>query len=192
VPVPNPDTTNVLVGYARLYTAPAGTAMPAETVAFDGAWGSSWTYIGATEEGITQTIGTDTGTITIEESSIAVLTTVTAKTFTLGFALSEDTLESIKLAAGGGTITTTAAASAQIGKKVLTLSDTLDQLAVGFEAVNKFGFFRRVYVPTVLSTGTVATPYRRAANNRAYPVELHATCRPDQIQIVDKTAAALP
>jgi hypothetical protein len=190
--MPNPDTSAVVVGYARLYYAPAGTAMPADTVAFDGTWPVGWTYIGATEEGITQTIGTDTASIAIEEQSIPVLTVVNAKTFTLGFSLSEDTLESIKLAAGGGNITTTAAATGVIGKKVLTLSDTLDQLAVGFEAINKYGFFRRVYVPSVLSTGTVGTPYRRAANNRAYPVELHATCRPDQIVFTEKTANALP
>jgi hypothetical protein len=189
---PNPDTSAVLVGYARAYTAPAGTAMPADTVAFDGTWPVGWTYIGATEEGVTQTIGTDTATIAIEEQSIPVLTVVNAKTFTLAFSLSEDTLESIKLAAGGGNIVTTAAATGVIGKKVLTLSDTLDQLAVGFEAINKQGFFRRVYVPSVLSTGTVGTPYRRAANNRAYPVELHATCRPDQIVFTEKTANALP
>lgn len=190
--MPNPDTTKVILGYATGYTAPANTAAPLDTLAAGATWLTPWVFWGGTEEGLTLTVGTNTSEISIEEQSIPVLTVVNAKTVTVAVSLSEDTLESMKLAYGGGTITTTAAASAQVGKKTLALSDSLDPLAVGFEAINSQGFWRRVYIPSVLSTGTVGTPYRRAANNRAYPVELHATCRPDQIVIKDMTAAALP
>lgn len=184
------DTTKVIVGYATMYTAPKNTAAPLDTLAESAPWLSPWVSPGATEEGVSFAVGTDTGDIRIEEQATPVLVLVTAKNVRVLVTLSEDTVENMKLAYGGGTIVTTAAGTGQPGKKTLTLSNSLDQLAVGFESINSFGFWRRVYVPSVLSVADVTTAYRRAANNRAYNVELRAVCDPSEIKIVDKTAAA--
>lgn len=186
-----PVLTNVIVGEATLYIAPANTAMPADTVNLGAAWPVGWTYIGATDAGVTLTVNTNTQDITIEEQSTPALVTVTTKDVTVGFALAEDTVANMKTAYGGGTLTTQAAATGTIGKDTLVLSDTLDQLAVGFEGINPKGFFRRVYIPVAMSIASVATPYRRAAAKRMYPTTLRAICAPSSIQIVDMTAAAL-
>jgi hypothetical protein len=190
--MPTPNVQNVVVGFANMYTAPAGTAQPADSLAAGASWLTPWVYIGATEQGVTFEVGTNLQEILIEEQSTPAITAVNQKTIKITAGLSEDTLASMKLAYGGGTIVATAAGSGTIGKSTLTLSDTLDQLAVGFEAINAQGFWRRVYIPNVLSVGTVTTAYRRAANNRAYALELHATCPPSAIKIVDQTAVAGP
>lgn len=185
-----PDTTKVIVGEAYMYTAPASTTMPADTVAEGASWGGSWTYVGGTEEGVTLTHSADTNEIRIEEVSLPVRIIKTSTTFSLTASLSEDTVETMKLAYSGATITTTAAGVSQPGKKTLVLSDVFTELAVGFEATNSFGFWRRVYVPRILSMASVGTPYRRAAGARVYPIEFRAICKPSEIQIVEKTAAA--
>jgi len=184
-------TTNVLVGIARIYTAPSGTAAVADTIVAGDAWGSPWTYIGATEEGLELAFGTTTSDIRVEEQATPVITVTTEVNVELRFALSEDTVESMKLAYGaGGTIATIATGTGIAAKKRLTLSSSLTRLTAGFEGVNAAGFPRRVYVPAVLSVGDVATQYRRAANNRNYPTVLRAICDPSQIVIDDWTAAA--
>ena len=60
------------------------------------------------------------------------------------------------------------------------------QLAVGFDGINPYGFFRRVYIPSVLSVASVTTAYRRAAAERQYAVQLRAVCDPSLIVIRDK------
>lgn len=188
---PSIVTTNVLVGTANLFTAPSGTAAVADTIVAGDTWGSPWTYIGATEEGVTVAYNTTTGNITVEEQATPVLVVTTEVGFELRFALSEDTVESMKLAYGaGGSIATISGATGIAAKKRLTLSSSLTKLACGFEGVNAAGFPRRVYVPAVLSVGDVETRYRRAANNRAYPTVLRAICDPSLIKIDDWTAAA--
>ena len=189
--MPSPVVTNVLIGTATLYTAPFGTAFPADTVVAGAAWGSPWTYIGGTEEGVTVAYSTQSNDIYIEENAIPAITAVTQATFELRFSLSEDTLDSIKLAYGAsGTLATVSSGTGIAAKKKLTLSSTLTKLACGFEGVNAAGFARRVFVPAVLSVGSVETAYRRAANNRAYPVVLRAVCDPSTIEFDDWTAAA--
>lgn len=185
------DTTRVIVGAATLYTAPKDTAMPVDTLAEGADWPAPWVHVGGSEEGVSFAVGTDTGDIRIEEQATPVLVVVAAKNVRVLVTLSEDTVENMKLAYGGGTIVTTAAAAGQPGKKTLTLANSLDQLAVGFEGLNSFGFWRRVYIPSVLSVADVTTAYRRAANNRSYNVELRAVCDPSAIKIVEKTAAAI-
>lgn len=184
-------TSNVLVGTATLFTAPAGTAAVLDTITAGSDWGSPWTYIGATEEGVTVAYGTTQSDINVEEQATPVLVVTTAVQFELRFSLSEDTVQSMKLAYGaGGSIATISGSTGVAAKSRLTLSSSLTKLAAGFEGVNAAGFPRRVYVPAVLSIGDVTTAYRRAANNRAYPAVLRAICDPSQIVIDDWTAAA--
>jgi hypothetical protein len=185
---------NVLVGQATVYTAPANTALVADRTALGATWTAPWVYVGATEEGVSFNVGTDTNDIQVEEQSIPVAVTVNKSNIAVVFTVSEDTLENMKLAYGRGTIVSTIAGSPGTGnppEKTLTLSDTLDQLAVAFEATNPLfvGGYRRVYIPSVLSSADVTTVYRRAANNRSYQVSLRAVCATSAIKIVDQTGA---
>jgi hypothetical protein len=185
------DTTKVLFGLVAVYTAPSGTAGPADTVAIGTAWSAPWVPIGSTDAGITRTLTRNTVDIRIEEQQLPVARVADTSDLTYSFDLAEDTMENEKLAFGGGTITTTAASTGVIGKKTLVLSETIDQLALGFEGKNSLGFWRRYIVPIVSSTGTVTTTYRRVADKRMLTVTLSAQCKLSDITIAEMTAAAL-
>ncbi len=105
--------------------------------------------------------------------------------------LSEETLQNVNLSWGnGGTIAVTAAGAGQPGKSVLTLSTNFAQVAVALVGKNQLGFARVLFIPTVVSAGQVQTAYRRAAQQRLYPLTLNAVCPFNQITWTDLTAIA--
>ena len=191
------NVKNILVGLAHLYYAPAvPVAEPyvADTVLLGQipvAPPSNWRYIGAVEEGVQQAFSRATQEHNIENQSSAVLRTVTSSTIEISTSLVEQTMENMKLAYGGGTITQTAAAVGQPGKRRLTLSDELDFLSVILEGKNPEGFYRRYYIPRVVSTANVETNNRRAEAKKLLPVTLTAVCEITEIFVDDMVAAAL-
>lgn len=184
-------TSNVLVGAATLYTAPVGTAAPLDSLADGAPWLTPWTHVGATEEGVSLAVGTDTVDIRIEEKLSPVLRIFSGSNIRITCGLSEDTIETMKLAYGGGTIATQAAAVGVPGKKTLALSDSLTTITAGFEGVNALGFWRRIVIPKVVAMADITTVYRRSANNRSYGVELFSLSERSEILISEKTAVAL-
>jgi hypothetical protein len=194
--IPIYDRTKVIVGQAQLYTGPYSAtsplALPAESVALGGAWPVGWVASGATEEGVTLAVGRETEDIMIEEQMTPVDVTTTSMNIRVETVLSEDTLETWKLAYGGGTIVTTAAGPAQIAKKELTIASDLTRLALGFEAKNEFGFFRRVLIPIVVSIADVEWQARRAVNARRLATSFRCLAAPEEIEIVDKTGNVVP
>ena len=81
----------------------------------------------------------------------------------------------------------------QIGstpKVVLCASMYFTNVAVAVVGKNLYGFARVVYIPTVVSAGQVQTAYRRAAQQRIYPLTLTAICPFNQITYTDLTAIA--
>lgn len=180
---------NVLIGVAAVFTAPEETPYPDDD---ETTWDAPWTPIGATEEGVSFVFTQNTNDIRIEEQSTPVLVPVDATDLQVQTALSEDTLETMKLAYGGGTIATVAAGAGTIGKKTLTLSSSLTRLALGLEGINPDGFYRRIKVPSILAVANVTSVYRRAANARRYGTSFRAVCPPEDVDIFDKTANALP
>ena len=189
------SVTNVLVGYTNMYIGPVGTGAPADTVAFNTAWDTSipaWYFPGFTEKGLTINFDRKEKRHMVEEISIPAQITTDSSAFKVQFGLAESTLENMRYAFGAGTITTTAASSGQIGKKTLVLSDDLEVFALGFEAKNPQGFFRRVIIPRVVSVGKLKTEFDRSKNMQIWNVEFEAICPLDTIQIYEKTANALP
>jgi hypothetical protein len=184
---------NVLFGTAYLFTGPTTAVMPADIDLGDSTkYLSPWSYIGATDQGVNVTFNPSVNKIQIEEQATPAASPVTTADFTLDFALSEDTLENMNLAYGaGGSIATTAAATGQPGKRVLTLSTNFATLATAMIGKNKLGFPRVIYVPRIQSAGQVQTAFRRAADKRMYPTTLNALCDLSQIVITDITAAGL-
>jgi len=191
---------NVLAGQARMFLQKllptSAPALPLDTVALNGAWPATgtniWVPVGATQEGLNFRFQRSTQDITIEEQLTPVSVNTTGLDISAEIVLSEDTLETMVTAYGGGTITATAASSGQIGKKTLTIGSDLDQYAFGFETQNQNGFFRRVMIPTVVSVGQAETLYRRAQDARRYAVSLRVLCAPEEIVVISKTADALP
>jgi hypothetical protein len=56
--------------------------------------------------------------------------------------------------------------------------------------VNQLGFARVLYIPVVVSAGQVQTAFRRAAQQRLYPLTLSAICPFNSITWTDLTAVA--
>ncbi len=186
-----PTPSNVMVGAAYMYLAPANTAMPAQSVAFGGTWPSGWVYVGATEAGVKFSVDRKTQDIMIEEQSTPVLVTTDTMTASVEASLAEDTVANMQWAYGGGTLTTVAATTTNPGYTTLALSDTLEQVAVGFEGLNTFGLARRLYIPVAISAAKVDTEYRRAKAARLYPITITAICPPADIVVTEVTAPAV-
>jgi hypothetical protein len=163
------DANNVVVGHAVGYLAP-------------------WVAAGATNEGFKVNVDVSTTTITIEEQATPVAEQVESKNMTFEAALVEDTMDTIRLSWGGGTIVSAAATPTTPGTQKMTLSDQTLYYTWAMEMRNFRGFARRIYVPKVSITGSGDVNFRRAADKRAYPMRVVSLCKPSEIQIVDITA----
>ena len=191
-------TTNVLYGVGILFTAPnpspgVGATVPSDAnLGVGTAWlGLGWNYVGSTEAGVTLTYNPTVQNITIEEQPTPVGVAVNTADLQITTNLSEETLTNINVAWGnGGSIATTAAGAGQPGKSVLTLSTNFQTLSAALIGVNQEGFARVLYIPTVVSAGQVQTAFRRAAQQRLYPLTLSAICPFNAITWTDLTAVA--
>lgn len=190
---PNYTTQNVLYGVGIMFTAAPGTALPSDqNLGVATAWtGLGWGYIGATEAGLTVTFNPTTQDISIEEQPTPVAVIVSTATLQVTCSLSEETLSNVNMTWGnGGTIAVTPAGAGQPGKSVMTLSTNFAAMAVAVIGKNQQGFARVLSIPTVMSAGQVQTAYRRAAQQRLYPLTLNATCPFSQISWTDLTSIA--
>lgn len=190
---PNYNTQNVLYGIGILFTAIPGTAVPTDqNLGVASAWtGLGWGYVGATEAGLTVTFNPSTQDLYVEEQPTPVIVAVSTATLQVTCSLSEETLSNVNLAWGnGGTIAVTPAGAGQPGKSVLTLSTNFQQMALAVIGKNQQGYARVLNIPQVMSAGQVQTAYRRAAQQRLYPLTLNAVCPFNQISWTDLTAVA--
>lgn len=196
---PTYDRTKVMSGMAAVrlapYSATTPAVLPADTVALGAAWPTTpqlWTAIGATQEGVSLLFRRSTNDLTIEEQLTPVKVETTEIACMVEAVLAESTFETMRLAFGGGTVTTTAAATGVIGKKTLVIGSDLDHFALGLEGQNPNGFFRRILIPDVVSIADVEETYRRAAGLRLYKVSFRSLVPPESMTFIDKTADALP
>jgi hypothetical protein len=187
------NVNNVLYGTGILFTAIVGTAVPSDqNLGVASAWtGLGWGYIGSTEAGVTLTFNPATQNIMIEEQPTPAGVAITTADLQITTSLSEETLSNINLSWGnGGTVAVTPAGAGQPGKSVLTLSTNFANMACALIGKNQLGFARVLSIPTVFSAGQVATAYRRAAQQRLYPLTLNTLCPIGQIGWTDLTAIA--
>lgn len=191
-------TTNVLYGVGLLFTSPNPSAGVGATVPSDANLGvgsawltAGWSYVGATEAGVTLTFNPTTQNINIEEQPTPVGVAVNTADLQITANLSEETLAHINMAWGNGGVTAvTPAGAGQPGKSVLTLSTSFQTLSVALVGQNQLGFARVLYIPVVVSAGQVQTAFRRAAQQRLYPITLTAICPFNAITWTDLTAVA--
>jgi hypothetical protein len=190
---PNYVTGNVVYGTGILFTAVVGTAVPSDqNLGVGSAWtGLGWAYVGATEAGVTLTFNPTVQNINIEEQPTPVAVAISTADLQITTSLSEDTIGNVNLAWGnGGSIAVTPPGAGQPGKSVLTLSTNFQTMAVALVGKNNLGFARVLSIPVVVSAGQVQTAYRRAAQQRLYPLTLTAICPFNQITWTDLTAIA--
>lgn len=190
---PGYNTANVVYGLGILFTAPPGTSVPSDqNLGVGTSWtGLGWSYVGATEAGVTVTFNPQTQNLTVEEQPTPVAVTVNTADLQITTSMSEDTLANVNLSWGlGGTIAVTPAGAGQPGKSVLTLSTNFSTMACAVVGKNQLGFARVLFIPQVISAGQVQTAYRRAAQQKLYPLTLSAVCPFNQITWTDLTAIA--
>lgn len=191
------DANNVAVGHAALYTRPwvlgtPYTKMPDSTALFAvTAWETAgWAVAGATHEGFKINAEASTTTITIEEQSTPVEEQLEAKSVSIEAALAEDTINSMSMAWGGGTVVSVAAGASQPGKQTMSLDNQVKKVVACLELKNPKGFARRIYIAKASLFGSGETSFRRSAEKRTYPIKLNSLCRPDEIEVVEIIAAA--
>lgn len=198
--VPSYNRLNVMTGMAALRLQPFNPSVPAalpansEPLGFN--WAAPWEAVGATMEGVTFGFAREATDIRIEEQ----VTQVDQKTASVGFTvtvtLSEDTLESMRRAYGGGSLTTVAAGTGTVGTKTLKISSEIEHFALGLEgqAPPRSGLptpWRRILIPDVTSVASVETVYRRAAQQRTYNCTFTSLVPPEDVIIRELNAAAI-
>jgi hypothetical protein len=170
-----------------------GTSVPSDqNLGVGSSWVSGgWSYVGATEAGVSLTFAPTTTDIRIEEQQTPVAALVDNVSLTITTSLSEETLTNVNLSWGNsGTVSVTAPGASQPGKSTLVLSTNFSSLACAIVGKNQLGFARVLSVPIVMSSGSVKTDFRRAANARLYPLTLNAISPMSAISLTDLTAIA--
>jgi len=190
--IPSYTAANVLTGSAKMYTQVYDADLPPETPDDDlelgELWDTPWKPIGATENGVMFGFKRATDDITIDEQITPVDKRTKDLNFTIEVELSEDTIETMMLAYGGGEITTVAAGAGTPGTKTLVISSDLTYFAFGFEGINPFGLPRRVIVPISVSTANAKTRYQRAKKQRTYATSFESLVAPELVVIREITA----
>lgn len=190
---PTYDRRNVLTGLASMFLKAADPEEPAtippNTLALGGVWDTPWTPPGATTEGLTFGFSRDSNDISIEEQPSPVDTRTNGLSFTADVTLSEDTIQTMRIAYGGGTVDAVAATTTEFGYEDLEISDEMEDFAFGFEGENQFNLPRRVCIPVVKSVGDIQTAYRRADSQRSYEVSFKSLVALKDVKIRNITAA---
>jgi len=197
--IPQYVRKNIITGLAALYLMPydltTPATLPADEEPLGFAWGLPWEPAGATLEGVSVTFSREANDIRIEEQTTPVDQKTTSAGFTVSVSLSEDTLNTMRYAYGGGTIETVAPGAGTPGKQRLIISEEVEHFALGLEgqAPAREGIqtpWRRILIPDVTSVAEVETAYRRADQQRVYPATFTSLVPVSQIEIAELNAIA--
>jgi hypothetical protein len=191
--IPRYDRKNILRGMAALwvanYNATTPVPLPSNVLPLGGDWAdvtdgnAAWKPVGATESGVTMRFTRETTDITIEEQVNPVDVATNTLDPRIECTLSEDTLETMMLAYGGGSIATVAPGAGTVGTRELTIAEEVTHLTLGMEGVNSKGYWRRVLFSDVLSVAEVETSYRRAETQRLYAVSFRLVSPISQLKV---------
>lgn len=179
--------TNVMVGVATLFIAPATTPSPTFTAKTGklAALPAAWVASGFSESGVTLNVDKKLVDIRVEEQSTPVDVVTTTTTVTIDLTFAEDTVQNMLNAYGGGSIAATVGGATIKAHTILTLADALNFVAIALTGKSPKGGTRLIYVPKLVSGGKVKTTYRRAKSPRTYPATFTAICAVTQIKISD-------
>lgn len=191
---------NVVRGQAQVWYRPydVSAALPSNEMPLGGDWTSTtgtngghadWTPIGATEGGVTMRFTRETNDISVEEQPNPLDVATNTLDPRIEATLAEDTLNTMKLAYGGGTIISTAPTPTTSGVREYKISNELEHLTLGLEGMNHEGYWRRVLLQDVLSVAEVETAFRRSETQRLYAVSFRIVSPVEDMIIREKFAA---
>lgn len=155
-------TGEVLIGVGTLYIAPTGTAFPADPTVAPAA---AWIDVGYSSEGWTFKSDTATEDIMVAEEIDAIDVLPTGREVHLMGEAAQASIENLKIALGGGTITTVVGPPAY-KQFIPPASDVLDRVALLFRGkaptVAGAAKTRELQVPFAISVGAIELANKKA------------------------------
>lgn len=128
---------NILIGYAKVWSAPVGETLPDETsIAYGADWGGNWVYLGDTLEPLELSFDVEKFDVDIQQALAPVKSSRTAQKPMIKSVLAENTVLTLQKMLGG-TATPTAAGVGQVGFTEFKFGGetAIDFFAWGFEVV---------------------------------------------------------
>lgn len=167
-------TPTLLRDPGALFRAPIGTALPTNTVAgsvFTDAWAAAWVPIGATEEGSTFSYEMTSEPIRVAELFDPVAYSVTETSGSLAFSMTDFTLQKLKFAMNGGSMTLVSgtAATALTSLEPPEPSEVL-RCMIGWESLDATV---RIVARQTLNATAVEWSNRRAPDKALIPVQFN-------------------
>lgn len=161
------NTAEILVGPGTLYVADYGEAFPtnAET-----AVAGNWVDVGYTEDGVSLGYSADYSDIEVAEEFEAVDTRLTGREGSLSAELAQFSLENLRLALGGGTITAVPGPPVENTFTPPTVGNE-QAFTLLFRYTNDNGFSSDIQVPKVRSVGTLDSQFGKAPAKATIGVE---------------------
>lgn len=149
------------LGPGQLRIAALGSSEPVDLAT---AWPAAWVPLGYTEEGSEFSYELATEPVEVAEEIDAISTVTTGRNITVAFASAEPTVENLKTALNGGTITT--------GVGIVTFEPpdlgTETRVMIGFETEDAKA---RYVWRQCFQTGTVSVQRRKGAAKATLPME---------------------
>ena len=142
----------------KVWVAPYGEAVPADSVGIGTAWGGNWESLGWTEAGVKLIHAQSKAQAKIQQATMAVTSAITEETLRgeTVLSLSDPSRVAVILGRASTAATDTAAGAGQVGKTELTLAATVtrgQKWALGVESnqfdANGAELPRRIFFPRV-------------------------------------------
>ena len=164
-------TTEVLIGTGTLYLAPTGTAFPADPTA---APAVAWVDVGYSDEGWSFNVDRNVEDVNVAEELDPIDVLQTSREIHVVGASAQASLENIKTAMGGGTISTVVGPPAY-KRLVAGTADQLERnallLRVKAPGTNKN---RDIQIPTIVSVAAIELGHRKAPDKSLVAMDFRA------------------
>lgn len=126
------DADRIALGYGKAYIAAYNSvtpeALPADTVARDGAWAGTWVDLGYTG-GVQYSVSNEHRHVEVDQSTMEVMSRVAKQEVTVELTLKQASVENVKYALGFGTLAT----SGSSGVLTIGHNPTLTEYTLGIE-----------------------------------------------------------
>jgi hypothetical protein len=170
--LPTTATPTLLTDPGYLFRAPIGTALPTNTVVgsvFTDTWAAAWVPVGATDEGSTFAYAMTSEPVMVAELFDPVKYSVTEASGSIAFAMADWTLQKLKMAMNGGTMTLVSGT----GATALTSLEPPDpsevlRCMIGWESLDAT---TRIIGRQCLNASEVSSAFGRAPSKALIPVQ---------------------